>query len=79
MAKKVTKKKKSLKKESKINHPKHYNHGKIEAIDVIEDWGLGFHEGNALKYICRCGHKSEDSKEDLEKAIWYLQRRLSKL
>ena len=25
-----------------VNHPKHYNNGKIEAIDVIEDWKLNF-------------------------------------
>lgn len=25
-----------------IDHPKHYNAGKIEAIDVIEDWKLNF-------------------------------------
>ena len=24
-----------------IDHPKHYNHGDIEPIDVIEDWKLG--------------------------------------
>ena len=27
-------------KKQKIDHPPHYNSGNIEAIDVIEDWGL---------------------------------------
>ena len=60
---------------SNIDHPAHYNHGKIEVIDVIEDWGLGFHLGNAVKYIGRAGHKG-DTAEDIKKAIWYLERYL---
>lgn len=63
---------------AEVNHPAHYNHGGIEAIDVIEAWDLGFHLGNALKYISRAGHKSlETQEQDIEKAIWYLQRFLS--
>ena len=61
--------------EEKVNHPPHYNAGKIEAIDAIEDWDLGFHDGNALKYIARHKHKQNPC-EDIEKAIWYLQRHL---
>lgn len=56
-----------------INHPDHYNQGDIEVIDVIEDWNLGFHLGNAIKYIARAEHKGSP-KQDLEKAKWYLQR-----
>ena len=41
-----------------INHPSHDTHGKIEVIDAIEDWRLGFHEGNVVKYIARA-HVSE--------------------
>jgi hypothetical protein len=63
-----------------VDHPLHYNHGNFEAIDVIEDWDLDFHLGNALKYICRAGKKSKDSYlEDLKKAIWYLQRKVDGL
>lgn len=58
-----------------INHPKHYNIGSIEVIDVIEDWGLDFHLGNAVKYIARAKHK-EKFHDDIQKAIWYLQRSL---
>jgi hypothetical protein len=56
-----------------INHPPHYTHSDIEPINVIESWGLGFHLGNALKYIARAGHKG-DTVEDLRKAHWYIAR-----
>jgi len=57
----------------KVNHPDHYNSGKFEAIDVIDDagYGEGFCLGNVLKYILRAKHK-EDEIEDLKKARWYL-------
>ena len=58
-----------------VIHPKHYNHGKYEVIDVIEDWKLNFNMGNALKYIARCEHKGKKV-EDLEKAIFYLNREI---
>ena len=51
----------------------HYNQGKIEVIDFIEDQDLPFHLGNALKYICRCRHKGEEIL-DVQKAIFYLER-----
>lgn len=56
-----------------INHPSHYNRGKIEVIDFIEDQGLSFHLGNVVKYIARAGHKG-NKLEDLKKARWYLDR-----
>lgn len=62
----------------KVSHPAHYNAGLFEAIDVIEDWGLDFHCGNALKYISRHKHKN-DPRGDIKKAIWYLQRYMEKL
>lgn len=58
-----------------INHPSHYTHGKFEAIDVIEDWQLNFNLGNAVKYICRAGHKG-DLLENLKKSAWYLNREI---
>ena len=68
-----------MKKET-VNHPDHYNHGSIEAIDVIEDWDLCFHTGNVVKYICRAGKKDPHKlKEDLEKCVWYLQRKIKSL
>lgn len=62
-------------KNDNVNHPSHYTDGKYECIDFIESWGLGFHLGNAVKYITRAGKKDpEKTKEDLEKALWYLKR-----
>lgn len=61
--------------EDVVNHPAHYNTGKIEVIDFIEDQGLEYHEGNAVKYISRAGKKNPDTRvEDLQKAVWYLTR-----
>ena len=60
-----------------INHPAHYNVGKIEVIDAIEDWGLGFSLGNAIKYIARADHKGRPV-EDLEKAVWYIRREIER-
>lgn len=59
---------------SDVDNPSHYTEGrKYEPIDVIEDWQLDFHLGNALKYIARAGRK-DSMKQDIEKAIWYLKR-----
>ncbi len=61
-----------------VNHPSHYNQGKFEVIEVIEDQELGFHLGNAVKYILRAGKKDPAKTiEDLEKAIWYIRRRIA--
>lgn len=59
-----------------VNHPSHYQGKTFEVIDIIEDYELNFNLGNALKYILRCNRK-EHKKQDLEKAIWYLQREIS--
>ena len=68
-----------MKKNDNVNHPSHYADGNIEVIDFIEDKNLGFHLGNAIKYICRAGKKDkEKTKEDIEKAIWYLNRFLGR-
>ena len=67
-------------KKEMVDHPKHYNMGKYEAIDVIEDWGLGFYLGNTVKYISRAGHKDKDKIiEDLKKAAWYLDREIKRI
>ena len=60
-----------------VNHPKHYNAGKIEAIDVIEDWKLNFSLGCVVKYLCRAEYKNSTI-EDLEKAAWYLNREIQR-
>ena len=53
----------------------YYRRGSIEVWDFIRDQDLNFHLGNAIKYICRAGHKYSKI-EDLEKAIHYLQNEL---
>lgn len=59
-----------------VNHPQHYTRSGIETITVIEAWGLGYHLGNAVKYLSRAGFKG-DRLEDLEKARWYLDREIA--
>lgn len=56
-----------------VNSPPHYTTGTIEVIDYIEDKELGYHLGNAVKYISRAGKKG-CAKTDILKAIWYLER-----
>ena len=62
-----------------VNHPSHYNVGKIEVIDFIEDKKLNYNLGNAVKYISRCEVKQGGKKriEDLQKAIFYLNRQIA--
>lgn len=63
-----------------VNHPNHYNSGKIEVIDFIEDQGLGFNLGNVVKYTARAGKKDPaKTVEDLKKAAFYLDREIKRL
>ena len=58
-----------------VNHPSHYTDGGIETIDFIEAKKLPYHLGNAIKYISRAGKKDQNKIiEDLQKAIWYIER-----
>jgi hypothetical protein len=58
-----------------VDHPKHYNAGRFEVIDVIEDWNLNFNLGNVVKYVARAEHKKAPI-QDLKKAAWYLNREI---
>ena len=49
----------------------HYKDMKIQPSKFINDNKLQFAEGNAIKYICRHAHKG--GKEDLKKAIHYIE------
>ena len=60
-----------------VNHPDHYQGNKFEVIDIIEDYNLNFNLGNAIKYILRADNK-DNRKQDLNKAIWYIQREISR-
>jgi len=65
-----------------VNHPSHYGGAEnlYETIKVIEAWELDFCLGNAVKYISRAGKKEKDKTvQDLEKAKWYLERKISHL
>lgn len=75
-------------KEDKVNHPSHYSYLKklvgIEVIDITRH--MDFDLGNAIKYILRAGHKTEegyDDKaktiEDLKKAVWYINDKIKTL
>lgn len=78
----------SIKSGDKVNHPSHYTWLKekcgIEVIDITR-W-LDFDTGNAVKYLLRAGHKTEEGysdkqkeMEDLEKAEWYIKDRINQL
>ena len=55
--------------------PDHYLYGGIEPWDFVIDQDLGFLEGNIIKYICRAGHKPNESRlDDLLKAKAYIQK-----
>ena len=62
--------------EDVVNSPKHYNTGKIECIEAIEESMSsvafkGYLKGNCMKYLWRYDYKGKQV-EDLQKAMWYL-------
>lgn len=63
-----------------INHPAHYTAGAIECIDAIAAATEGLNgieavcTANAIKYLWRW--KRKNGTEDLQKAIWYIERLL---
>lgn len=69
----------SLNTKDDVNHPSHYTAYKgIEVIQLTEQ--MNFNRGNAVKYICRAGLKNKDKEvEDLQKAIWYLNREIERI
>lgn len=62
-------------------NPGHYSLGfsrGAEVIDITEN--LTFNRGNAVKYLARAGQKDPDKEiEDLRKALWYVDREISRL
>ena len=58
-----------------VEHPTHYQSGKIEVIDIIDEFNLDFSLGNVIKYVLRCGKKDDDVTE-LKKAMWYLKHKI---
>jgi hypothetical protein len=67
-----------------VNHPKHYGgeENMYEVVKVCEAWELDkdAYLFNVVKYVARSGKKNPDKEiEDLEKALWYLQRKIKNL
>lgn len=62
-----------------VNHPKHYGgeDNPMEVIKIINHYGLNFELGNVLKYVLRADKKG-NRKQDLQKALWYLQHEINK-
>lgn len=57
--------------------PTYYNDTKITPFDVIDDWGLNFYLGNAIKYIKRAGKKADNSRlQDLKKVREYIDHEI---
>lgn len=50
---------------------RHYVDMKLQPIVFIMENDLDFCTGNAIKYLCR--HKAKNGRQDLEKAIHYIQ------
>ena len=66
-----------------VNHPKHYTQGGIECIDALKAATVGLTgieavcTANAIKYLWRW--KRKNGVQDIDKAIWYLERLKSEL
>lgn len=62
-----------------VEHPAHYTQhpSGVECIQITEH--MSFNLGNAVKYIWRADLKHNDPTEDLEKALWYIKRELSRI
>jgi hypothetical protein len=73
----MAKPKKAKPKADMVNHPPHYTShpSGVECIQITEH--MGFNLGNALKYIWRADLKGS-AVEDLEKAVFYINRELTK-
>lgn len=63
-----------------VNHPSHYTQGGIECIDALASATCNLTgieavcTANAIKYMWRW--KEKNGSEDIEKAIWYMNRLL---
>lgn len=69
-----------------VNSPSHYRATddagrEYELIDILEAFGFteNLYRASALQYLFRAGRKDpEKAREDLEKAVWYVQRELGR-
>ena len=75
----MPKTKKQIQGFDEIQKAAHYNFGKFEVIDVLQDWfGSSPLLWTATKYISRAHHK-EDPIKDLQKAKYYLDKEIARL
>ena len=49
----------------------HYVKHKIQPWDIIDEYGLDYYRGNAIKYILR---NKMNTREDIQKAVHYLDK-----
>lgn len=54
-----------------VKHQRHYEQFPIQPVTFIATNGIGYLEGNAIKYLCR--HKMKNGKEDIKKALHYCE------
>ena len=61
-----------------VNNPAHYTKhpSGVECIDITQS--MNFCLGNAIKYLWRADLKHDDAIEDLEKAVWYINREIQR-
>lgn len=50
----------------------HYKQHTLQPWDAIVEWGMGFLDGNALKYLVR--YRDKGGIQDLEKARHYIDK-----
>jgi hypothetical protein len=61
-------------------NPSHYQRGRIQVWDFIVDQQLDFLAGNIIKYICRAGHKNQETElDDWLKIRAYVNRKIEAL
>ena len=57
----------------------YYGNGR-QVIDIIEQYGIGFHLGNAIKYLARAGKKPGNPIiDEVRKSLGYMERRKEKM
>ena len=57
--------------QKQVGDTNHYE-AKIEPIEFIEANEIPYHEANVIKYTFR--HSKKNGVQDIDKAIWYLNR-----
>lgn len=64
-----------MEKNSEVHNPIRYNTNNIECWDFIAKYELDYFVATAIKYVWR--HKYKGGKQDLEKALEFLHKRIS--